>query len=127
MAHPFEKLFRDYARCFDDFDVEGVAAFFHCPCLLVNGEFVSSLSTRNAILLNVEGLLEFHREQGVGRASASDIRVEFQAENLAIVQVRWRVDDREGAPVGNWRNTYNLVDHGSGWRILVSTTHSNDA
>jgi len=90
---------------------------------MVNDEFVISFSTPDAILQNTTGLLAHHRSQNVGCARVSELKVEHQSENLAIVCVRWRIYDRAGALLWNWLNTYNLVDHGSGWKIAVSTTH----
>jgi hypothetical protein len=90
---------------------------------MVNEEFVVSLSTHEEILQNTNGLLAHHRSQNVGRARVSEFKVEHQSENLAIVRVRWRIYDREEVLLWDWLNTYNLVNHGSGWKIAVSTTH----
>ena len=123
MADPFEEYFGNYAAAFDCFDAERIASYFCCPCLMVNDEFAVALATPEEILQNMKGLLKFHRTQNVGRAKVSEIRVEELAENLAMVRVLWRVNDREGVLLWSWLNTYNLVDHGSGWKIAVSTTH----
>ncbi len=44
MADPFELYFQQYAAAFNDFDAEAIAAFFHAPCLMVNGEYANTLS-----------------------------------------------------------------------------------
>jgi hypothetical protein len=54
----------------------------------------------------------------------SNLRAEYQATNLAIVSIRWRLFDRQDQPLWEWWNTYNLIDHGAGWKIAVSTTHA---
>jgi hypothetical protein len=123
MESPFEQFFRDYAAAFDAFDAGGIATYYHCPCLIVTDGLVASLSTNEAILDNMRGVLEHHRAQNVGRADVSELHVEVQAENLAIVRLRWVVHDQAGARIWNWFNTYNLADHGAGWKILVSTIH----
>ena len=127
MADPFERYFEEYARAFDDFDEDRIASFFHCPCFMVNHEFVGSLTTERAIVDNMRGLLVYHRAQGYDHGSVSDIRVEYQAENLAIVRVRWRIFKAESKLLWDFVNTYNLADHGDGWKILISTTHASAA
>ncbi len=126
MADPFEILFREYARAFDESDAEKIASYFACPCLMVNGDGTAAMTSEDAILQNMRGLVEYHRANRFGRAFVSDLHVAYQAENLAIVRVRWRVQDLEEAPLWEWLNTYNFVEYGKGWKILVSTTHSND-
>jgi ketosteroid isomerase-like protein len=124
MKSSFERLFEDYAAVFNAFDAEAIAAYYHCPCLMVTDELVAPFTTNEAILDNMRGLLEHHRAQNVGQAAVSDLHVEVQAENLAIARVRWTIDDQEGAPLWSWLNTYNLAEQGSGWKILVSTMHT---
>lgn len=123
MASPFVKILEEYAEAFDAFDAERIATYYHCPCLMVTEGLVAPLMTEDAILENMRGLLDHHRAQNVGRAEVSDLHVEHLAKGLAIVRAHWHIHDREDAPLWSWLNTYNLVDHGSGWKILVSTTH----
>ena len=96
MADPFEEYFSHYARAFDRFDAERIAACYSCPCLMVNDEFVVSLSTPGEIHQNTTGLLVHHRSQTVGRARVSEFKAEHQSENLAIVRVRDRMSHAEG-------------------------------
>ena len=104
-----------------------MAGFFHCPCLMVNGDFVAPLTSEDAILANMRGLVAHHREQGYGRAVVADLDVQLASESLAIVSVHWRVFDREDALLWDFRNTYNLVRYDSNWKVLVSTTHESAA
>lgn len=130
MGDPLEPTLRaffdDYAAAFDAFDAERIASFLHCPCLMVNGEFVAALTTREAAVANMRAVLDHHRREGVGKSRASELRFERQAPKLAIATVRWRVADTQGAPLWDFANTYNLADYGDGFRILVSTTHAPD-
>ena len=137
MDDPFTSFFQGYASAFDDFDAEQIASFYHCPCVLVSGDSVAALTTEKAILNNMQLLVANQRQQGCIRASASEFRVEYQAPNLAIVCVRWRIFKKDDELLWDWLNTYNLVKSGDcprphakvglpdDWRILVSTTHSS--
>ena len=126
MADPFETWFLAYARDFDAFDAEAIAARFHCPCLMVGSHGVVPLTTREAILANMRAIMAHHREQRVGHAAVADLRVDPQAETLAIAHVRWKVLDVDGAPLWDWWTSYNLADLGQGWRVLVATTHAEE-
>lgn len=126
MADPFEKLFRDYALAFDSFDAARVAAFFHCPLLLVGKDGAISLTTESAIQGYTKGLLSYHREQGYARASVRDVEVQTQGPNLAITRVRWQVYRADDSLLWEWSNSYNLIDD-DGWKILVATTHEDAA
>ena len=120
---PFEDYFRSYARAFDAFDAERVASHFHCPCMLVNAGVVALLDTQEAIRRNMEGVLRYHESEEYHHASLSDFRVDRPGETLAIVSVRWRIYKRDDRMLWDWTNSYNLVDPGAGWKILVSTSH----
>jgi len=124
MPCPFERLFSEYGLAFDAFDAEAVALFYHCPCLMVNGEVTIALTSEGMILNNMRALIEQHRSQRVGHASASVLRAENRAENLASVQVDWQIFAIDETLLWKFANTYDLADYGDGWKILASTTHA---
>jgi len=119
----FEDYFRSYALAFDAFDAERIASYFHCPCMMVNANAVASFDTREAILRNMEGILRHHEGEGYDHARVGEFRVDRQAENLVTASLRWRVYKSDGSILWDWINSYNLVDYGDGWKILVSTSH----
>ena len=123
LEDPFEDYFRSYAHAFDAFDAERIASYFHCPCMMVNVNSVASFDTREAILRNMEEILRRHEGEGYDRASVGEFRVDRQAENLVTVSLRWRVYKSDGSILWDWNGSYNLVDYGAGWKILVSTSH----
>ena len=123
MDDSFEDYFRSYALAFDAFDAERIASYFHCPCMMVNANSVASFDTREAILRNMEEILRHHEGEGYDHASVGGFRVDRQAENLVTVSLRWRVYKSDGSILWDWNGSYNLVDYGAGWKILVSTSH----
>lgn len=125
MADPLETWFLDYAREFDAFDAEAIAARLHCPCLMVSRDGVVPLTTREAILANMRAVMAHHRAEGYGHAAVTELQVDRQAPTLAIARVRWNVLDSQGAPLWDWWTSYNLVDLGEGWKVLVATTHAD--
>lgn len=124
MPSPFEPLFADYAAAFDAFDAAAIASFYHCPCLLVNGDATTALTSEGMVLDNMQALVEQHRSQRAGRALASIVRVENLAPNLATVGVGWQVFAVDGALLWEFGNTYDLADYGEGWKILTSIAHA---
>jgi len=90
---------------------------------MVSADAVAPLVTEEAIRTNLTELLRYHERQGVGRASAAEIDVRLLGGHLAVVTVRWSIARSDGSQFWGFSNTYNLVDHGAGWKVLVSTTH----
>ena len=72
-APAFEDYFADYATAFNDRDAERIAAFFHCPCLLVNGDLVAHLDDPRVIRSRMEALLDHHRDEDVGRVAVAGL------------------------------------------------------
>ena len=127
MLESFEPYFSDYAEAFNRFDVAAIASFYHCPCLMISARGVAPLLTAAAISGNTEGLLAHHREQGYGKAIADAVTTQLQRQSFAVVTVGWHILRADGASLWRFANTYDLIDHGSGWRIAVSTTHEDVA
>jgi hypothetical protein len=123
MTTSFEGYFQAYAEAFNRFDGERIAYFLNCPCLLVSGAAAHWLTTPETIQANTEALLAFHRAQGFGRATTSNVIVRPMGANLALAEVQWTVERADGTVLWTFRNTYNLADFGGGWKILASTTH----
>ena len=126
MADAFRSFMADYAAAIDRFDAAAAAGHFHCPCLLLNGDGAVALTDRTAIEANMRALLEDHRRLGFARARVLALRSERLADRLAIAHVRWRVEGEDGTALGEWSNSYDLLETGEGWRIVVSTTHDAD-
>ena len=124
MSESFAGYFRDYALAFDAFDPERIACFFHLPCLMVDRGGAAVLTTRDQLLENMRAVLEHHRQQGYARAAVCEIEAHRQAASLATAQLRWRILREDDSPLWDWRNSYQLVDYGEGWKIAVSTTHA---
>jgi hypothetical protein len=97
VSESFAGYFRDYALAFDAFDPERIACFFHLPCLMVDRGGAAVLTTRDQLLENMRAVLEHHRQ---------------------------RILREDDSPLWDWRNSYQLVDYGEGWKIAVSTTHA---
>ena len=123
VADPFESFFKDYALAFDAFDSERITSHLALPCTFVNGGFSISFESPESVRRNTEEILRNHKAEGYNRATVSDFHVVKQAENLAFVSVRWRVYKSDDSILWEWSNSYNLVDYGLGWKILVSTVH----
>ena len=126
MSAELELWLREYAEAFDAFDEEGLASRFHCPCLMVGPGHVAELPTPAAIRANVRAILAHHRDRGFGSARIRNLSVDLAGTRIAFATVDWEVVAPDGAPLWEFRNTYNLVrspEAPGDWKILVSTTH----
>ncbi len=116
--------FDRYAAAFNAFDPEAIASFYHVPCMMIQAGSVVVVSSREALVANMNALVELHRSQGYLRAAFDDLRAECLGSALALATVAWTVDLR-AAPPWTFRNTYELADLDGLWRIVVSTTHDH--
>ena len=114
--------FDEYAAAFSDYDEERLVSFFHVPCLMVNASSVVLLPDTEAVQASIRGLLRYHRDEGVELARVQDFSTVFLGASLALAHVEWLVH-RVGLSAWEFRNSYNLVSQGEGWKIVASTTH----
>ena len=114
--------FDRYAAAFSEYDEDRLVSFFHVPCLMVNGRAVVLLPDPGTVRGNVEGLLRYHRDEGVELARVESVRSESLGPSLAIARVDWHVR-RADRPAWEFANTYNLARSDGDWKIVVSTTH----
>jgi hypothetical protein len=120
----WESFFSRYAEAFDSFDAEAIASFYHVPCLLVRAPEVVALSTRSAVLANMRSLLATYRSRGYKRARFVDLRAVLLDPGLALVTVPWTIDLVDASST-QFHNTYEMVEQGGEWRIVVSSMHES--
>jgi hypothetical protein len=120
-----ERFFARYAAAFDAFDAEAIASFYHAPCMMIRAGEVATLSTRSAVLANMNALVARHRSQGYERARFGDLRAAFLVPGLVLVTVPWTIHLLEAPAPQVFRNTYELVELDGQWRIVVSSMHES--
>ena len=123
LVEELEGFFAEYAAAFNAADVDRLAALFHCPCLMVNGDGVALLGTETAVQANLAGLFQLHEQQGVHLATVEGMSSQSLGDGLALAAIDWKVERSGALPSWEFRNTYNLVSRAAAWKVVVSTTH----
>jgi hypothetical protein len=82
-----ERFFTRYIAAFDAFDAEAIASFYNVPCMMIRAGDVATLSTRSAVLANMQALVSLYRSQGYERAHFGDLRAAFLDAGVALVTV----------------------------------------
>ena len=122
------RYFEGYARAYDAFDAEAIAAHFAIPSHILHADRGSAgFTTRAALLANMERLNAINREARYGRATFAPPRVCAFAPTLVQATLPWIIHDADGAVLWRFTCTYNLFRSDAGWKIVLCTNHAPDA
>ena len=127
LAAEIVRYFEGYARAYDTFDAERIAAHFEVPSHILHPDRRSAgFTTREALVANMERIDTINRDARFGRAAFSPPRVTAFAPTLVQATVPWIVHDVDGAVLWRFTCTYNLVRTDDGWKIVLCTNHAPD-
>lgn len=118
-----EAFFADYARAFEAYDAEAIAAVFAVPCLFVRDRTTEVRDSEAGLRESVEALLGLHRAWDVQKARPADVHVLEATEGHAVVRVDWRLGRKRTRIRWVFSTTYALVPAGDDWRIASAITH----
>jgi len=121
----FADYFARYAKCYDDFDAERLAAYYFAPTLMVKTGSGVTLSTPDGILAHLKMLLASYREHGYQKGNLAGLDVLTQGHWGAVVTVHWVIDHVNGSVLRDFKSSYNLFKPADEWQILVTTNHDN--
>ena len=122
------RWFEGYARAYDAFDAEGIAAHFAVPSYILHADRGNAgFTTHAALVANMERLNAINREARCGRAAFAPPRVCAFAPTLVQATVPWIIHDVDGAVLWQFTCTYNLFLSDAGWKIVLCTNHAPDA
>jgi hypothetical protein len=111
-----------YRRAFAAFDAETIADMFAYPCQLTSDESeitVTTVSTREAWLPQVERLVAAYRAIGVHAAEILELQVTELTPELAQAVVHWALVDGAGERIYEFNAAYTLADLSRGLRITA--------
>ena len=117
-------FFARYARAFEAYDAEAVAACYAAPCLLVRDGTTVAHGAPEAVEASVRALLDLHRAWDVQTAQPAEVVVLEAAPGHAVARVDWRLGRTKSRVAWTFSTTYTLVPGAAGgWRIAVAVTH----
>jgi len=128
LAAEIVRYFEGYARAYDAFDAEAIAAHFAVPSYILHADRGSAgFTTREALVANMERINTINREARFGRATFAPPRVSAFASTLVQATLSWIIHDVDGAALWRFTCTYNLFRSDAGWKIVLCTNHAPDA
>ena len=121
----FSSFFSNYAKCYDEFNMEGLVKYYFAPTLMVKNGLVVALMTYDEIHEHLEGLLAGYKEHGYLKGNLAGIEVKPLGTWSAAITVHWIIDHVNGSILRDFHSTYNLLKQEGYWKILVTTNHDS--
>ena len=116
-------FFERYARAFEAFDAEFIAAGFVTPCLFVRDGHTEAAATPEAIAASVGHLLDLHRAWDVQTIRPDAVAVLEAGPAHVVARVDWTLGRSRSRLTWAYPTTYTLVPSDGGWRIAAAVTH----
>lgn len=116
-------FFERYARAFEAFDAEAIAACFVAPCLFVRDGATEATRTDADVAASVHALLDLHRAWDVQTVAVGEVAILEQGPGHALARVGWQLGRTKSRLTWSFATTYALVPSDDGWRIAVALTH----
>ena len=125
MAHNFDDYFSAYAKAYDDFDAQRLAAFFYVPTLMVKTGSVTALVTQDTLSHYLENLVESYRQHGYYKGTIASIEATQWGTWSALVTVHWIIKRNDASILCDLDSSYNLFKVAENWKILATTNHDS--
>jgi len=117
-------FFETYKDAFDSIDGQRIAALYHIPTVTMRGDgSIHSLRSVEELARFFQGVADSYQKDGYAGGRFEDLQVSPIGGRSALATMDWEMMRRDGSLIRKWRQSYNVVREGSGWRILVSTFH----
>ena len=116
-------FFARYARAFEAFDAEAIAACFATPCLFVRDGATEAAATPEAVDASVRQLLDLHRAWDVQTVRPDAVAVLEEGPSHVIARVDWALGRASSRLTWAYATTYTLVPSSDDWRIVSAVTH----
>ena len=116
-------FFDRYARAFEAYDADAIAASFLTPCLFVRDGTTEATTTTEEVTASVRALLDLHRAWDVQTAAPAEVTVLEEGTSHAIARVEWTLGRTHSRVAWSFATTYTLVPGEDDWRIASAVTH----
>ena len=112
-----------YAKAYETYDAERIAAFFFCPCVFLRQDTVVLLDSPAKIREFLGAALRSYRDNGCRHFAAKLLEGRRLGTRFALVDVGWNMTSDEGKSVMRFQTTYNVVDDTGRWKVYAITRH----
>jgi Domain of unknown function (DUF4440) len=107
-----------------NFDGDRIASLYNAPTVTMRGDgSIHCLQSHAELARFFQGVLDTYKREGFQSATMHDLEVVPLGARSALATMTWKMLRADGSSIREWRQSYNVVRHEDGWRILVSTFH----
>jgi hypothetical protein len=123
MPDQVQSFFEDYTRVFNAADAVAITKFYHVPSISMRGDG-SVVCYQSA-----EEIERFFKRVADGYLGEADfgrfhsLTTQPIGTQSVLATLTWQLVRKDGSPVREWRQSYNLVHVNGRWQIFVSTFH----
>ena len=117
-----------YNETFATFDGDKIAEFYCVPTITMRGDgSIHCFQSREEIVRFFQGVANTYKGEGTQAATLHDLVAVSMGERSALATLTWKNLRADGSVARQWRQSYNVVRFGEGWRILAATFHLSAA
>jgi hypothetical protein len=117
-------FFEQYNQAFASIDGERIAALYCVPTVTMRADgSIHCLQSREELARFFQSVAESYRREGYRNGRFKNLQIVPIGARSALATMDWELLRGDGSVIRQWRQSYNVVRHGTAWRILVSTFH----
>lgn len=118
-----EAFVDDYGPVFSTGDPSIVATKFHEPAMLVSGETVRTMETREDVARLFTAVFENLAERDYGSSTADDVAVTPLGPDRALATVEWVRYTTDGDVLERLTTTHLFRRTDDGWKMVLLAPH----
>ncbi len=115
-----DALFSSYAAALDEAALRAHAEKYFLPSLIISGERVRRLDTREQVVAFLESTRARVDSDKIARIAAEEKKVLSSGPHTAVVTVLWGFYDAGDDLLFRQKATYNLIKVGKAWKIILA-------
>jgi hypothetical protein len=117
-----------YNEVFATYDGNQIAELYCVPTITMRGDgSIHCFQSREEIVQFFQGVADTYKGEGTKGGTVHDLVAVPIGERSALATLTWKNLRADGSVARQWRQSYNVVRFGEGWRILAATFHLNAA
>lgn len=120
-----QAFFGCYRSEFDSSNWEAFTSRFQVPFVTIRGDgSVHYLQSHGEVRRFFEAVAAAWRQEGYERFTTANFEATPLGKFSSLVTFDWEMLRKDGSLVKTWRQSYQLIDVRSEWKVLVSTFHA---
>lgn len=120
MSTQSQEFFSEYARAYESYDAEGVAALYFTPSVIMSDETKNVYTSQNAVAQVIDELMDKLQSVGVTYFEPDVCQTMRLSENIMFANVKWTFKNDTGEKLFSCFVSYTLQCENESLKIIVS-------